>query len=111
MDSPDDATVVVVLTTVPDERTARTLAERLVDERLIACANILPRGTSVYRWEGAVRHEPEVVVIMKSTLDRIEALEVRVAKLHPYEVPEFLTLPAHSGSQAYVDWVVGEVAD
>lgn len=109
MSTANHTTVVVVLTTLPDEAAARALARRLVEERLIACANVVPAVTSIYRWEGEVRDEAEVLVVMKTTRDRMPEVESRIAELHPYDVPEVLGLPSSGGSRPYLDWVTAEV--
>lgn len=103
-------TVVLVFTTAPDSETANAIAARLLEERLIACANILPGATSVYRWEGEVRSESEVVLILKSLAGVGARLSRRVAELHPYDLPELLTVEATDGSERYLDWVRQEVA-
>ena len=102
---------VVALMTGPDRDTMLSLGRALVEERVIACLNIVERVTSVYRWEGRVREDDEVLAILKTTRGRVEALERRVAELHPYDVPELLIIPVAAGSGAYLDWVVGEVSD
>jgi len=108
IDPPD--TVVVALTMAPDSDTAAGIAERLLHERLIACANIVPGATSIYRWEGEIRSESEVLVILKSVAGARQELCRRVAELHPYDVPEVLFLEAtFGGAESYLDWVRAEV--
>lgn len=102
--------VAVVLVTGPDPETLEAIARTLVEERLIACANILPVVSSIYRWEGAIEEAPESQAILKTTAGRIAALERRVAALHPYEVPEILALDVAGGSAAYLAWVRASVA-
>ena len=102
--------VVVILTTVPDSGRADELARALVDERLAACVNVHAPMTSTYRWKDAVEREPECQLVIKTTRDRIGAVEARLRQLHPYELPEFLVLPVEHGSDAYVRWV-NESAD
>ena len=94
----------VVLVTAPDDAAAQ-LSRRLVEERLVACVNIVPGVRSVYRWQGAVEEGSEVLLIMKTRADRCDELAVRVADLHPYDVPEVLSLPVLGGGEAYLDWV------
>lgn len=106
---PDDAdAVTVVLTTAPDGETAERIARALVGEGLIACANVVPGVTSIYRWEGEVRRDGEVLVVMKTTRGRLAALFGRAAELHPYEVPELLALDVSAGLPAYGRWVADE---
>lgn len=95
----------VALVTGPDADTLRTVCRTLVEERLIACANILHGAESIYRWEGSVEESRESVAILKTTTDRLSDLESRVQSLHPYDVPEFVVLAVESGLNAYLDWV------
>ena len=101
--------VVLVLTTIGADADATALARTLVEERLAACVTIGAPMTSVYRWKGAVEQDREQPLVIKTTGDRLAALETRLRALHPYEVPEFLVLSASGGSTAYLDWVRGSV--
>jgi len=96
--------LIIILTTMPDDERADTLARTLVDEGLAACVNVHGSMTSTYRWKGAVERETERQVVIKSTGARLEALEARVRALHPYELPEFVVLSAEA-SEAYAAWV------
>jgi periplasmic divalent cation tolerance protein len=103
------ASPVIALTTFGAEADAARVARVLVEERLAACVNILPAMTSVYRWKGAVEEDREQQLVIKTTRDRVAAVEARVKELHPYELPEFLVLPA-TGSAAYLAWIGESVA-
>ena len=94
--------------TAPDADTARRIARTLVDERLIACANLLPGVTSIYRWQGATEEAAEVLVVMKTRPGLLDRLFARAAALHPYEVPELLALPVAGGLEAYCRWEAEE---
>lgn len=107
---PEDAQILVVLTTAPTLQVAEELGTALVEERLAACANLLPGVLSIFRWEGGLQREGEVVVLLKTTADRLEALRARLVELHPYEVAEVLALPVRAGHDAYLSWVRAEVA-
>jgi periplasmic divalent cation tolerance protein len=96
--------VALVLTTFGVGQ-AVVVARALVEERLAACVNVLPAMTSVYRWEGAVQQEAEEQVVIKTSTDRLAALEARLRQLHSYELPEFLVITADAGSEAYLKWV------
>jgi len=100
--------IVLVFTTVADDERAEQLARRLVDERLAACVNLHPPMVSFYRWRGAVDRDSERQMVIKTTRDRLPALEARLTQLHAYELPEFLVVSADSGSSAYLAWVKGE---
>jgi periplasmic divalent cation tolerance protein len=99
------STVRVLLTTVPSAEAAETLVNTLVAERLIACGNITVPVASIYRWQGKIERAQEVVVIIKTTQDAVARVTERVAELHPYEVPEVLSLAVDSGYAPYLDWV------
>ena len=105
MSSSEPAAVVLVLTTLGADADAAAFARSLVDERLAAGVNILPAVTSVYRWQGTVEQDREQLLVVKTTTDRLAALEARVRQLHPYDLPEFLVIPASGGSAAYLAWV------
>ncbi len=98
----------VVLMTVPDASVAESLAAELVQSRLAACASIVRGVTSVFWWQDEVQHAEEVLVMMKTPADRVDALIARAAELHPYDVPELLALPVEAGFPAYLDWVRAE---
>jgi periplasmic divalent cation tolerance protein len=100
----------VVLVTAPDAKTARRLAQTALGARLIACANLLPKIESHYRWQGKIESGAEVLLIMKTTTDRLAALEKLIVATHPYETPEFLVLPISRGTKRYLDWVGQSVA-
>ncbi len=100
----------VVLITAPDEREASRLARALVDERLAACVNLVPGLRSIYRFEGEVHDEGEVLMIAKTRADRFADLCRRVEALHPYRVPEVVALAAPEVAEAYAAWVLEECA-
>ena len=99
----------VVLMTAPDMEVARELGRRLVEERLAACANIVPGLTSIFNWQGEVKDESEVLMVLKTTGSVVDALVERAASLHPYDVPEVLALPVVDGYRPYLEWVRSEV--
>jgi periplasmic divalent cation tolerance protein len=105
------ADVTLVLTTVPDGDTGERLVRQLVDERLAACGNLVPGVVSIYRWEGAVQREGEVLVLLKTCGGSVERLFQRVTELHPYRVPELLSFPVGAGLAAYCEWVAAETAE
>jgi periplasmic divalent cation tolerance protein len=101
-----EAEVRVLLVTAPDAETGARIARALVEEGLIACANLVPGIRSIYRWEGRVADEAEVLLVLKTRADRCAAVAARVKALHPYALPEVVALPVVDGSDAYLDWVV-----
>jgi periplasmic divalent cation tolerance protein len=96
---------VVALTTVPASFDATALAKALVDRRLAACVNVLPGVTSVYRWEGAVQTDTEQQLVIKTTADKVQALDDAIKALSPYDVPEFIVLPIVAGNPDYLNWL------
>ncbi|MFL5381025.1 MAG: divalent-cation tolerance protein CutA [Longimicrobiaceae bacterium] len=103
-----DTGVSVVLVSVPDAGVGRRLARALLDERLVACANLVPGVTSLYRWEGEVQEEDEVLLVMKTSSGLVPRLTARIPELHPYELPEVLALRVTDGLPAYCRWVLDE---
>lgn len=99
---------VVVMTTVASADEAISLVRTLLDRRLIACGTLFPGARSLYRWNGKVADEQEVVVMLKTRSARIAALESAFAEVHPYKVPELLALPVTAGLGKYLDWINGE---
>ena len=100
--------VVVVFSTFPDAGKAAEVARTLVDERLVACVNLVPGVRSIYRWQDKLCDENEALAVMKTSDERADALIARLAQLHPYEVPEALALPVTTGSAKYLEWVASE---
>lgn len=98
----------VVLCTVPSEQVAETIARALLEERLAACVNVLPGVRSLYRWQGKVEDERELLLVMKTQAARYDELERRVRELHPYEVCEVLALDVAAGAAGYLGWVLQE---
>jgi periplasmic divalent cation tolerance protein len=97
--------IVIVYTTVADDERAEQLARRLVDERLAACVNLHPPMVSMYRWRGTLERDNERQMVIKTTRDRLPALEARLTQLHAYELPEFLVVSADSASEPYLKWI------
>lgn len=102
-------TALVVLTSLATELDARALVTALVGERLIACGTLLPTARSIYRWEGELTEEGEVVVLLKTDVSQWEALCRSVREKHPYQVPELLALPVDRGLDLYLSWLTSEV--
>lgn len=97
----------VVLVTAPDAETGAQLARQLVEEGLAACVNLVPGVRSIYRWQGALQEDAEILLIAKTRAAQLDALTARVRALHPYELPEVIALPVAGGSAPYLDWVLG----
>ena len=102
-------TALVALTTLASEGDARALVTALLGDHLIACGTFLPGGHSLYRWQGKVTEEAEVVVLLKTDRSKWDALCAAVRDRHPYEVPELLALPVERGLDRYLAWLTQEV--
>ena len=95
----------VVYCTSPDQTTAERIPEAPVAGRLAACANVVPGLISIYRWQGQVRREAELLLIIKTRGVVYSLLEARIRELHPYEVPEIVALPIQAGAAEYLGWL------
>ncbi len=95
----------IALVTAPNIRTARRLARAALEARLIACANLLPRVESHYRWQGKIEHSSEVLMILKTTAKCLGKLEKLIVANHPYDTPEFVVLDLRGGNKKYLNWV------
>src|ERR1017187_9980812 len=95
----------VVLVTAPDMKTARKLAHAALEDRLIACANLIRKIESHYWWQGKIESGAEVLLVLKTTTACLAALEKLILAKHPYDTPEFLVLPVSRGNQRYLAWI------
>lgn len=96
----------IVLTTCPDKETAQTLARTLVEQNLAACVNIIDGIQSIYRWKDDIQDDSELLLIIKSPVECFPALQDRLLELHPYELPEIVTVPVTDGLPGYLDWIL-----
>ena len=101
----------IALTTLANREQGERLAGTLVEERLAACVNVLGPVASIYRWEGKVARDEEVLLLIKTTAAGVAPLQTRVLELHPYDTPEFLAFEAGAGAAGYLGWVVDSVTD
>ena len=98
----------VVLITFPNHETARQIGTQMVESQLAACVNLVPSVISIYRWQGAVEQETEVLGVVKTVDEKLSGLEKFIEQEHPYDVSEFLVLKPETGSPAYLSWIVKE---
>mgnify|MGYP000106110874 CR=1 FL=1 len=101
----EESQVSIVLVSMPDAQKACSMAKDLVENRLAACVNVLEGVRSFYRWRGEICQEPEVLLIIKTRKESLEALIQKVRSLHPYELPEILALDVVGGLSEYMGWV------
>lgn len=101
----------IVMTTTAGPEEAARLGRILVEERLAACATLLPAAQSIYRWQGEIETSSETLLLLKTASDHLSLLESRLHELHSYQTPEFLVLAAGSGSQGYLAWLDASLHD
>jgi periplasmic divalent cation tolerance protein len=100
----------VVLVTAPELKTARALAKAALAARLAACVNLVPRIESYFWWQGKIDSAPEVLLLIKTTADKLADLETLILARHPYDTPEFVVLALSACNQRYLDWLAASVA-
>jgi periplasmic divalent cation tolerance protein len=98
--------ILLAISTFPDVETANRIANTLVAEKFVACANLIPAVHSIYHWKEKIETAGEVMVLFKTTEDRLPAFEKKLRSLHPYEVPELICIKIDSGSPDYLRWVI-----
>ena len=96
--------------TAPDVEVGARLGRALVEERLAACANVIPAMQSVYRWRGAIERAQEAVVILKTRSALVERLTQRVKTLHSYECPCVVAIPLSGGNEEFLQWITKETS-
>jgi periplasmic divalent cation tolerance protein len=99
----EQTVVIFVTTSSPAE--ARKIGRALVEEKLVACANIIPQIRSIYRWQNKVHDEPEALMVLKTRSGRIQKIIKKVQSLHSYSVPEIIAVPVVAGSKEYLSWI------
>jgi len=101
----------IVISTAGSAEEAAAIARELVGRRLAACVSRLPGLLSVYQWQGKIEEAAEVLLLIKTSQERLAALEAALRELHSYDVPEFLVLPVEAGSAAYLEWLFASVTE
>jgi periplasmic divalent cation tolerance protein len=100
---------VVILITVPSTEVGKQIANELLEKKLAACVNIFPAFHSIYRWQGKIITDEEVLLLVKTRRELVADLVIPAVKeIHPYEVPEIIALPVMEGSKSYLDWIQEE---
>ncbi|WP_447979194.1 divalent-cation tolerance protein CutA [Candidatus Nitrospira bockiana] len=101
--SPEKA--IIVLVTASSQEEATRIGRALVDQKLAACANLVPHVTSIYRWEGKVSEDVECLMLIKTRPALFNQLAAEVRRLHSYQVPEIIAIPVMAGAQPYLNWI------
>jgi len=100
---------ILVLTNVPNDDCAKEIAETLIKKQLAACVNILSPCLSIYRWEDKIERSTEVPIMIKTNQNQYAEIEKIILKLHPYELPEIITLNVNGGLPSYLQWVGAQI--
>jgi periplasmic divalent cation tolerance protein len=95
----------VILITAPSDKEAESIAQGLLEARLIACANVIPGLSSLYWWEGKLEQSREVLLLLKAPKENFETIKEQVKQIHSYIVPEIIALPVLEGDAQYLDWI------
>ena len=104
-------TNIIVFTTCPNIKIAHRISETLVQERLVACVNILPGLESIFHWKGLIEHEQEILLIMKSRQELFTQLVDRIEAIHPYDIPEITAFEITQSSRKYSSWIIESTKD
>jgi periplasmic divalent cation tolerance protein len=99
----------IVLCTAGSQDEARKIARHLVEQRLAACVNIVPRMESIYRWQGKLESSGEWLLLIKTTVERFPAVRDAIRDLHSYELPECIAISIEDGSSGYLEWIAQSV--
>ena len=102
--------VAVIYSTIGSIEDARRIAKTLVEEQIVACVNILPKIESIYRWEGKIENDEELVIIAKTTDQNVKKAIERIKSLHTYELPDIIVLPIIGGLKEYLDYITNETS-
>ena len=98
-------TYIIVFCTTPSNEISMRIAEECINKKIAACCNILSGITSVYKWQGKVEKSDEELIILKSTEDNFNAIENTIKNIHPYEVPEIISVKINNGNESYLKWI------
>ena len=101
---------ILILSTADTMNLAQEIARAIVQEGKAACVNIVPGVRSIYRWEGKICDDSELLLLIKSTDDNFEQVRKRIRQLHSYDTPEVIALPIQSGDSDYLNWLRAQVA-
>ena len=100
----------IIYSTIGDIEDARRIAHTLVEEKLVACVNIIPNVESFYRWEGKIEDDEECIFIAKTIEENVDKTITRIKSLHPYELPDIIVLPIIGGLNEYIDYISNETS-
>jgi periplasmic divalent cation tolerance protein len=99
------SSILITLCTCPNQESAEEIASSLVEQGVAACINIIPKLTSIYKWQGKLEKDSEALMLIKTDQSRYQDLEQALTTLHPYELPEIIAVPVEQGLTGYLNWV------
>jgi len=102
--------VAIVYSTIDDIKEAKNIANTLIEEKLVACVNIIPNIHSIYRWKGKIENDDECVIIAKTTDNKVKKVIQKIKSLHPYELPDIVVLPIIGGLKEYLEYITNETS-
>jgi periplasmic divalent cation tolerance protein len=102
---------IVIFVTTNSSASAETIGEKLVENNLVACVNIVPKVKSIFRWKGKLEKSNEILLVLKTKSALFDKIVKQVKEIHPYEVPEIIGLPIICGNRKYLDWIEREVEE
>lgn len=102
---------IIVLCTINDLAAAKEISRKIINDKLAACVNIIPKISSIYYWNDEVVEDEEYLMILKTRKSLFEALKYTIIKLHPYDVPEIISLDISDGSKLYLDWITASTKE
>lgn len=100
---------ILILCTINDIQKAKEISKFLLENSLIACSNVIPNTVSLYKWDGRICEDNEYLMILKSRSDLFEEIKTIITDMHPYEVPEIISVEIKDGNKSYIDWLNGEL--
>ena len=98
--------LVIVLSTIDSEENAERISRTLVEEKLAACVNIIPKLRSIYRWKGKIENDAETLMLIKARASDFKVLQAKLQEIHPYENPEIVQVAASAVSDTYLSWAI-----
>lgn len=96
---------IIILCTINDLTAAKEISKNIISEKLAACVNIIPKISSIYYWNDEIVEDEEYLILIKTRKSLFEALKFKIIELHPYDVPEIVSLDISEGSKTYIDWI------
>lgn len=95
----------IIITTVDNLELGQLIARKLIENELVACVNIISNITSIYKWEGSIKEDNELILFIKTTKENFDKVEEAILNLHSYSTPEIISIKINKGNKDYLDWM------